>query len=728
MSGGSLVIIESPAKAKTLRGYLGKDYEIVASMGHVRDLPKQRLGVSVDAGFKPQYTVPSDKRSTIEALRKVSRRFDTIFLAADPDREGEAICWHLSELLKREGVTFRRLKFNEITKDAVLGAFKRAGGIDMNLVDAQQARRVMDRLVGYRISPYLWRAIGSGLSAGRVQTVALRLVQERENQIAEFVPVEYWPIKARFEQNGGELSASLYRMAGRRADGDRHSPGSREEVDRILPSIRAAAWRIVSLETKKAPLKPLPPFITSSLQQSASSALGMSPSRTMSLAQDLYEGMDIGGEHSGLITYMRTDSVRIAPEALKSARDFLLAAHGPGMLPPSPRRFRSSSRSQDAHEAIRPTDVTRTPESLKGRISDQHLRLYSLIWRRFTASQAADAEVERSVLILGGGEFEFRATGERLASKGFLEIDPHQASIESPLPSGLSEGPARLVDVSAEQCFTRPPSRFTEAGLVAEIKKLGIGRPSTYVSIIETIKKRGYVAISEKKLHPTELGTTTVRLLVEVFPSIFDTSFTASMEELLDSVASGATGYEEAVANLQRPLDESLKAAVENLDSVRREMTRPTDEKCPQCGAQLLLKPGRFGSYLSCSDYPKCRFRKSAEKAVDSGRTCPECGAALVFKTGRYGRYLGCSSASCKHTEPAPTGVPCPEEGCGGELVERRSKKGRVFYSCSRYPLCRHASWRRPIPRRCARCGFPYLEETPRGVKCPSCRKPESPS
>jgi len=646
MSGGSLVIIESPAKAKTLRGYLGKDYEIVASMGHVRDLPKQRLGVSVDAGFKPQYTVPSDKRSTIEALRKVSRRFDTIFLAADPDREGEAICWHLSELLKREGVTFRRLKFNEITKDAVLGALKRAGGIDMNLVDAQQARRVMDRLVGYRISPYLWRAIGSGLSAGRVQTVALRLVQERENQIAEFVPVEYWPIKARFEQNGGELSASLYRMAGRRADGDRHSPGSREEVDRILPSIRAAAWRIVSLETKKAPLKPLPPFITSSLQQSASSALGMSPSRTMSLAQDLYEGMDIGGEHSGLITYMRTDSVRIAPEALKSARDFLLAAHGPGMLPPSPRRFRSSSRSQDAHEAIRPTDVTRTPESLKGRISDQHLRLYSLIWRRFTASQAADAEVERSVLILGGGEFEFRATGERLASKGFLEIDPHQASIESPLPSGLSEGPARLVDVSAEQCFTRPPSRFTEAGLVAEMKKLGIGRPSTYVSIIETIKKRGYVAISEKKLHPTELGTTTVRLLVELFPSIFDTSFTASMEELLDSVASGATGYEEAVANLQRPLDESLKAAVENLDSVRREMTRPTDEKCPQCGAQLLLKPGRFGSYLSCSDYPKCRFRKSAEKAVDSGRTCPECGAALVFKTGRYGRYLGCSSAS----------------------------------------------------------------------------------
>ncbi len=724
MSGGSLVIIESPAKAKTLRGYLGGDFEIVASMGHVRDLPRQRLGVSVDSGFKPQYTILPEKRAMIEDLRRISRKYDTIYLAADPDREGEAICWHLSELLKRDGVSFKRLKFNEITKDAVLGSLKRAGVIDMNLVDAQQARRVMDRLVGYKISPYLWRAISSGLSAGRVQSVALRLVQDREDEIAAFSPVEYWPVKAMFRQGAGDIRASLFRISGKRADGDRHSPGCREDVERILPEIRNASWSVTSLETKKASVKPLPPYITSTLQQGASSSLGMSPSRTMSLAQELYEGMDIGGEHSGLITYMRTDSVRIAPEAVQAARDFLEAGFGPGMLPPAPRRFRSASGSQDAHEAIRPTDVTRTPDLLKGRISDQHLRLYSLIWRRFVATQAADAEIDRTALVLSGGVYEFKATGERLASKGFLEIDPAQVSVESPLPASLAEGPAALVDVSAEQCFTKPPSRFTEAGLVAEMKKLGIGRPSTYVSIIETIKKRSYVTLSEKRLRPTELGSATVRLLVDLFPTVFDTAFTASMEEMLDSVAAGETGFEEAVGNLHKPLEESLKSAVENLGAIRRELSKPTSEKCPECGAPLVQKPGRFGSYLSCSDYPKCRFRKSAETGVDSGRKCPVCGSALVQRTGRFGRYLACSGASCKHTEPVPTGVRCPEEGCSGELVERRTKKGRVFFSCSRYPECKHASWKKPVDRKCERCGFPYLEETERGLRCPSCKKP----
>ncbi len=724
MSAGSLVIIESPAKARTLRGYLGGDFEIVASMGHVRDLPRQRLGVSTDSGFKPQYTILPEKRSTIEDLRRIAKKYDTIYLAADPDREGEAICWHLSELLKRDGVKFKRLKFNEITKDAVLGSLKKAGEIDMDLVDAQQARRVMDRLVGYRISPYLWRAISSGLSAGRVQSVALRLVQEREDQIASFVPVEYWPVKARFGQGGEEVSTTLVRIAGKRADGDRHAPGSKEEVDLLLPGIRAESWTLSSIERREATLRPLPPFITSTLQQGASSTLGLSPSRTMSLAQELYEGMDIGGEHSGLITYMRTDSVRIAPEAQQAAREFLEAAFGPGMLPPTPRRFRSSSGSQDAHEAIRPTDPARTPEMLKGRIPDQHLRLYGLIWRRFTASQASDAIVDRTAVTFTGGVYEFRATGEALRSRGFLTIDPGQASIESPMPGSLAEGRAGLLDVTAEQCFTKPPSRFTEAGLVAEMKKLGIGRPSTYVSIIDTIRKRSYVVLSEKRLRPTELGTATVRLLVDLFPAIFETSFTASMEEMLDSVASGGTSYEEAVSRLQEPLELSLKSAVENLGRVRSGLSRQTGEKCPQCGSPLLLKPGRFGSYLSCSDYPSCRFRKSAETAVDSGRKCPDCGSPLVFRTGRFGRYLGCSGAACRHTEPAPTGVACPEEGCSGELVERRSKKGRIFYSCSRFPECRHASWRKPVARRCERCGFPYLEETAKGLMCPSCRKP----
>ncbi|NLP04738.1 type I DNA topoisomerase [Candidatus Fermentibacteria bacterium] len=726
MAKSKLVVIESPAKAKSLRSYLGGDYEIVASMGHVRDLPRQRLGIREKEGFQLTYTILPEKRRVVEQLRKAASGFKTIYLAADPDREGEAICWHLSELLGREDTVFRRLRFNAVTREAVLSALAHPSSIDRNLVDAQQARRAMDRLVGYKVSPWLCRVLGRGLSAGRVQTVALRLIQEREDEISAFVPVEFWDVTAQFTACGVAIEAGLLRVDGRRADGEKNAPRSSAEVEALLPRIRSADWAVARVEVTEAVGRPGPPFITSTLQQAASTHLSLSPSRTMRLAQDLYEGMDVEGHgHTGLITYMRTDSVRVEPEAVEKCREYIEERWGGSMLPPSPRRYRSSGGSQDAHEAIRPADVRRTPESLAGSIPDQHLKLYSLIWRRFTASQAADSRLERTKILFEGGGIEFSASGERILFEGFTAIDPSQASVGKPLPGAVREGPAVLADLKAEQKHTRPPSRFSEAGLVAEMKKLGIGRPSTYVRIIDTLKERGYVNLEHRRLFPTELGTESVRLLVRLFPHIFDTGFTAEMEELLDSVASGRTGYVEALERLSLPLETSMRQAVAGLDRVRAELAKDTGEKCPRCGAPLKLRVGRFGRFVSCSAWPDCKYsRPEEEKVFDGDRRCPECGGRLMLRDGRFGSYLACEKApECGHTEPVPTGVPCPVEGCGGELVQKRSRKGRVFYSCNRYPACDFAMWNRPLAMACERCGFPVTEEYRGGVRCPRCRK-----
>jgi len=726
MPSRKLVIIESPAKAKSLRSYLGPDYEIAASMGHVRDLPQRRLGVAVEDGYRPLYTILPDKRKTLADLKKLAARFDTILLAADPDREGEAICWHLSQILARDGVSFKRLRFNAVTREAVLAAAARPSDIDMDLVDAQQARRVMDRLVGYRISPYLWKAISPGLSAGRVQSVALRLIQEREDEVLRFVPVEYWEISGDFEAGGIRMGAGLSRIDGQKVDGVRNAPRSEEEAGLLLPEMRRASWTVEAVRETESERKPAPPFITSSLQQASSSQLGLSPSRTMSIAQELYEGIDLQGEgHTGLITYMRTDSFRIEPEAVARCREFVAGSLGKDLLSPSPRRYRSSGGSQDAHEAIRPVDVTRTPESMAGKLPEAHLRLYRLIWRRFVASQCADAVSAKTEVTISGGRFAFSCSGERLVTPGFLSVDPSQASYSSPLPEGISAGPALLKEVAAEQRFTRPPSRFTEAGLVAEMKKKGIGRPSTYVATLETLKKRGYVRISEKRLVPTELGTATVRLLVGLFPHIFEAAFTAGMEEVLDSVAKGLVSYADAVGKLDLPLEASLGQAVASLETIRAGLSRETGETCPECGSPLRLRLGRYGKFLSCTAYPKCRYsRQEGETRYEGDRKCPLCGSALVRRTGRFGQYLACERApACKHTEPIPTGVHCPVEGCGGEMIQKTTRKGRIFYSCSRYPECDFAMWNKPVARRCPQCGFPVIEEGKKGLQCPRCRR-----
>ncbi len=719
-----LVIIESPAKAKSLKSYLGKGWDVVASYGHVRDLPLNRIGVNSET-LEPTYTVLPQKRTAVAKLRKVASAYKEIYLAADPDREGEAICWHIYKLLQGKDITFKRIRFNSITRDAIRAASTAATDIDMDLVDAQQARRVMDRLVGYKISPYLWRTVGKGLSAGRVQTVALRLIVERELAIKGFNPKEFWPVTAEFEQNGSRLLTKLFKFEGKRADGDRYSPSDKEKADTVLERVREALWEIDSIEEKKKARKPVPPFITSSLQVAASGRLSMPPSVTMRIAQDLYEGYEINGETTGLITYMRTDSVRIEPAAIEECRGFITEKWGVDKLSPRPRRYRASGGAQDAHEAIRPTDIKRTPELMAAFLDPRHLKLYTMIWKRFAATQMADAVVAETVVLVSGADAVFKATGQKIVSPGFSIADPAQLKVTGEIPS-LTEGSVDLVDVSAEQKFTKPLPRYSEAALVSEMKKKAIGRPSTYVSIIATLKKRTYVELKEKKLFPTEVGMVTTDLLIRLFPHLFDVGFTARLEDLLDLVASGKKTYKEAVSQLYTPLAASLEEAMRRLPEIKASMVKETPEKCPLCGKTLLEKMGKFGKFLACSGFPSCRYTRPLGEVAEAAMSdvkCSECGRNMIIRKGRYGRYLACSDPNCGRTQPVPVGVKCPVENCTGELVERKSRKGKLFYSCSRYPDCDFAMWSKPVARECPRCGFPLLEERKKGVFCPSCKK-----
>lgn len=725
----SLVIIESPAKARSLRSYLGDRFEIIASNGHVRDLPAHYIGVDEKEDFRPVYTILPEKRKIVAKLKNKASGYSLIYLAADPDREGEAICWHLSQILEKDGRVFKRLRFNAVTKDTVLKALKKPSAIDMQLVDAQQARRVMDRLVGYKISSYLQRIIGRGKSAGRVQTVALRIIQEREDEITGFISVEYWLLEAVFRQGDIAFRASLSSVDGRNVNKPEKAPHSCKEVDSLLQRMENfnGEWILSGLNRRKRLINPPPPFITSTLQQTASGRLSYSPSRTMSLAQQLYEGISLGEkERQGLITYMRTDSVRISPECITECRNYISENYGNHLLVESPRRYRSSKGSQDAHEAIRPVDIKLTPDSLSGTLSPPLHALYTLIWNRFLSTQMKNAEVEKTTVTVSGTGMEFTCTGDRLLSAGFTIIDPAFLRIEKILPE-LSKGMVELESSTKEQKFTSPPPRFSEARLVAEMKKQGIGRPSTYVSTINTLKKRKYVEKEGRSLKPTELGTATVRLLVKMFPHIFKTAFTATMENLLDSIAKGDETYISVLQRLNTPLASSLKIAMTSIEKVKNELQEDTDETCPECGSPLVVRWGRYGKFKACSAFPKCKFSKPLEEdesKVFKGRSCPVCGGQLLLRNGKYGRYLRCEKyPDCDYTGSVPAEVSCPEEACSGELVEKRSRKGKLFYSCSRYPDCKYAIWNKPLDRVCPRCGFPILEERKKGIWCPRCKK-----
>lgn len=660
---GFLVIVESPTKARTLKKFLGSKYRIMASQGHLIDLPKSKLGIDLENNFEPRYITIRGKGKVLQQLKEAGKKAEGIYLAADPDREGEAICWHLGRALNIPVTDPCRVEFNEITKTAVREAFKHPRKIDMDRVDAQQARRILDRLVGYQISPLLWRNVRGGLSAGRVQSVALRLICERQEEIDSFVEEEYWTLKALLRANGDESSfeASLDSFRGEKVA----LPDS-AAVDAIIEALTGARFIVDQVKKSKRRRRPAAPFITSSMQQEASSKLGFTGRKTMALAQQLYEGINIGNQTAGLITYMRTDSTRVAAQAQQEARELVAGQFGEEYLPPSPPLYRSRKSAQEAHEAIRPTSAFRTPQSLMAYLSRDQARLYRLIWERFVASQMAPAIYDQVRADLSAAEYGFKAAGSKLIFPGFLKVYPlseKDKEEETVLPP-LEEGQELiLVEFLPKQHFTQPPPRYNDASLIKILEEKGIGRPSTYVPIIETIISRGYVLRERRAFIPTELGFIVAGLMKQHFPEVVDLDFTARMEKRLDEVETGKLERDKILHSFYEPFEKQLQAAEQEMEKVELE-EEVSEEQCPQCGQNLVYKHGRFGRFLACPGYPECKYTKN-----------------IVKKTG----------------------VLCPLDG--GMLVERRSKKGRIFYGCSNYPECRFSLWDRPLPLNCPQCG-----------------------
>ncbi|OGO50842.1 MAG: DNA topoisomerase I [Chloroflexi bacterium RBG_16_68_14] len=714
-----LVIVESPAKARTLAGILGPEYDIRASIGHVRDLPKSRLGVDVDSGFAPRYVVPKEKRAVVQEIRKAADQADAIYLATDPDREGEAISWHLVEAAELGDRPHQRVVFHEITPEAVGEAFRHPRPIDYRLVDAQQARRVLDRLVGYQVSPLLWKKIRRGLSAGRVQSVALRMVVEREREIQGFVPREYWTIDVDLQKVGADDGTFTARLVGPAGKKKQEIP-DREEAERLVALLRSASYRVADLKQRPQSRRPGPPFTTSTLQQEASRRLGFSAKRTMAVAQQLYEGLALPGQGVvGLITYMRTDSTHVAESAKREARAYIAQRFGADFVPPAPRTYRTKGkRAQEAHEAIRPTSVLRAPASLRGILSRDQLRLYTLIWQRFVACQMADAvldlttvEVEAQPadsshpLLLRASESVLRFPGYRQLYHEMRDDEEEEEPEGRGLPR-LAPGDAlRPLDLRPEQHFTEPPPRYTEASLVKALEENGIGRPSTYAPILSTIQERGYVHRDGRTLLPQELGFVVNDLLVRHFPDVFSVGFTAEMEEELDEVARGERPWEPVVRQFYDPLEAALEVA-----AAAPRVEELTEETCDKCGRPMVARWGRYGRFLACTGFPECRSTRPLDKEEagpqPTDETCHLCGTPMMLRDGPYGRFLACSRyPECKGTRPLlrKVGVACPR--CRGDLVERRTRRRRIFYGCANYPQCDFTSWSRPLPQPCSHCG-----------------------
>ncbi|WP_138751599.1 type I DNA topoisomerase [Paenibacillus sinopodophylli] len=682
----SLVIVESPAKAKTIGKYLGSKYIVKASMGHIRDLPKSQIGVEVDNDFNPKYITIRGKGSVLKELKDASKKVKHVFLAADPDREGEAIAWHLAHYLELDETDTCRVVFNEITKQAVKDAFKTPRKINMDLVNAQQARRILDRLVGYKISPLLWKKVKKGLSAGRVQSVAVKLIIDRENEIDAFTPEEYWSITAKLNHSGIAFDAKYHSI-----NGDKSELGTEAEVQKVLRAMNGSQFSVSDVREKERLRNPSPPFITSSLQQEAARKLGYRASKTMSVAQQLYEGVELGKEGTvGLITYMRTDSTRISPIAQEEAKEYMTQKYGAEYVPEQPRVYtKKNSNAQDAHEAIRPTSVLREPEMMKPFLSRDQFRLYKLVWERFVASQMQSAVLDTMTVDLQAGETVFRATGSKIKFAGFMKIyvegnDDGTVEEHKFLPPLASGDVMSSESIDPKQHFTQPPPRFTEARLVKTLEELGIGRPSTYAPTLETIQKRGYIAMEEKKFMPTELGDLVIQLMEEFFPEILDAEFTANMEGNLDHVEEGTEDWVKVLANFYESFEKRLEVAEEEMKEIEIQ-DEVSDEICEKCGRHLVYKMGRFGKFLACSGFPECRNTKPIVK--DIGVTCPKCAE--------------------------------------GKIIERRSKKGRIFYGCDQYPGCDYVSWDKPTNKPCPQCEDSKLVEKRNrsGVKliCATC-------
>ena len=718
--GKSLVIVESKAKAKTIGKFLGRDYTVKASVGHVRDLPRKKLSIDVEHDFEPTYVTIRGKGKVLKDLKDAAKKADMVYLASDLDREGEAIAWHITEALKLPPDRVRRVVFNEITKRAILDAMEHPGDIDMNKVDAQQARRVLDRLVGYLVSPVLWKTIYYGLSAGRVQSVALRLICEREAAIEAFEPEEFWTIDAVFRSpDGAEFEARLDRIDGKKA-----KLANGDEAAAVMRKLDGRTFSVSSVEKRQRKVSPLPPFITSTLQREAANRLRFSSKRTMMHAQSLYEGLPIAGENTGLITYMRTDSTRIANEALDEARSLISKKYGEKYLPDKPRRFRAKKGAQDAHEAVRPTSVSRTPESVKQYLEPDQYRLYELIWKRFVASQMENAVYDNTTVGIEAEGHVFKAKGSVTVFPGWTSVYPALWKDVSELPA-LEEGErVEASSITPNQRFTKPPPRYSEATLIKELEKKGIGRPSTYAAIVDTLKKRKYVTLEKRRFAPTELGRVVWDLLAIGFPDLFDVEFTARMESELDRVEAGKDEWVDVVREFYEPFQERVDEVEGRVGELKQSLISETEKRCEKCGAVMVEKWGRNGKFLACSAYPECRYTMpvESEAMVDIDVACEKCGAPMAVKHGRYGPFLGCTKyPECKSTAPLPTGVSCPEEGCPGHLVQKRTKRGRVFYGCSAYPECGYAIWDKPVPKTCPACQAGFMVEKGKNLVCLEC-------
>jgi DNA topoisomerase-1 len=769
--GKNLVIVESPTKARTLAGFLGRGYDVRASVGHVRDLPKSKLGVDVAHGFAPQYEVPKEKADVIRQLKSAAKNAEVIYLATDPDREGEAISWHLVEAMGLKNRPMHRVEFHEITRDAIHEAFQHPRELDRHLIDAQQARRVLDRLVGYKISPLLWKKVRRGLSAGRVQSVALRMIVEREREIQNFQAREYWSIDAELLKEVFPDQPFRARLLGYATDRKRELEIPNEQTaEQLRTLLQQASFTVAEVRQRTQNRRPAPPFTTSTLQQEASRRLGFSAKRTMTVAQQLYEGREVSGEGQvGLITYMRTDSTNVSTQAVAATRALIAARYGHDFVPSAPRIFSKRAKgAQEAHEAIRPTDVSREPERIRRFLTPDQQKLYTLIWQRMVASQMADAVLDVTSVDIearpqtGGGPggeapvvggpvaessggsavptgldnapksndiFLFRASASRMRFPGFRAVyvearddDQDEDADTRALPDLEAGDPLKLLDLIPEQHFTEPPPRYTEASLVKALEENGIGRPSTYAPTISTLQDREYVEKVGRQLRPQELGFTVTDMLTEHFSNFVDIGFTAEMEEELDEIASGERRWQPVIEQYYGPLVAAVTKA-----SDAPVVLEQTDERCHECEAPMVIRWGRFGKFLACSRYPECKGSRplghQEEQQAATDEKCPECGGGMIVKTGRFGRFLACARyPSCKGSKKFLTkiGIDCPD--CGGSIVQRRSRgRGKTFYGCSNFPTCNFTSWTRPQPEPCPSCGYVVAQEGQNGVKCLRC-------
>jgi DNA topoisomerase-1 len=734
----SLIIVESPTKVRTIRKYLGSNYEVHASMGHIKDLPKSKLGIDPEKHFETTLNVIESKKKVVANLKKAAKNADHIYLAPDPDREGEAIAWHIAEEIGTKNKDIHRVLFNDLTKKTILEAMKNPLELDVNKYEAQQTRRILDRLVGYKISPILWDKVKRGLSAGRVQSVAVRIICDREEEIRKFVSKEYWHITAQLEgKNPPPFDARLIKIDGKKAQITDESQSSE-----ILEHLKAVPFIVAKQEKKEIKRSPLPPFTTSKLQQEASRWLRFSAKKTMSVAQKLYEGIELGAEGPvGLITYMRTDSVRTAEEALRDVRKYIGKNYDPAYLPAKSRIFKNSASAQDAHEAIRPSSMVHRPQDIKTYLSNDEFRLYQLIWNRFAASQMNPAVLDQTTIDTEAGKYLFRAQGSVMKFPGYTivytegkENGEGDDEFSKTLPDVSVGETLILISLKPEQKFTQPPPRFTEASLVRELEENGIGRPSTYATILSTIQDREYVRLEKGRFIPTDLGMLVTELLVKNFPKIMDVEFTASLENRLDLIEEGKTQKFDTLNDFYSSFEKELKNAELHMRNIKKEET-PTDIVCDKCASPMIIKWGKRGRFVACSNYPSCKNTMnipegnqadaSPVETLSTDIICSQCGNGMVIKEGRFGKFLGCSGyPGCKNTMPINLGIECPEKECTGKLCEKRTKKGKVFFSCTNYPSCTFAIWDRPVSEPCPQCGAPFLVEkrSPRGGSYKACR------